>query len=224
MKLLALNASPRGASSNSAKIIDWMLGAGPDAVERVDLAPKKDFKAVAEAIARADRILVAFPLYTDSVPGIFKALIEELGALPRERLKGKEAAFVVHSGFSEAIHSEGSALYMERLCGRLGWRFLGAAIKGGSEGFRLMPDKMTEKTRRLFASLGADFLAGRPFDAAVLEKLAGRRRFGLMGRLAMRAMAFTGLGNMYWNWMLKKHGAWERRFDRPYADALGGWG
>jgi hypothetical protein len=30
-------------------------------------------------------------------------------------------------------------------------------------------------------------------------------------------LAPTNLPNFYWNMQLKKHGAWDRRFDRPYA-------
>jgi hypothetical protein len=54
------------------------------------------------------------------------------------------------------------------------------------------------------------------FDPDAVKRLARPRRLGMLRRAVMTLLAPTGLPNFYWNMQLKKHGAWERRFDRPY--------
>jgi hypothetical protein len=36
-------------------------------------------------------------------------------------------------------------------------------------------------------------------------------------RLLYRLLDLTGLTRSYWDWMLKKNGAYDRRFVRPYS-------
>lgn len=225
MKRLVLNGSPRGAASNSRTIIAWMVEgmaeAGAQAPEVLDLARTRDLPRQRQAFLDADEAVLVFPLYTDSVPGIVKNFLDSLADAPRDRLTGKRIAFVIHSGFPESFQSEPVASYMERLSGRLGMVHCGTAIKAGSEGFRMMPARMTRKPHELVAALGKSLVEAGRFDAEAREKLARPRRSGLFRRLLLSLMAIFGVTNMYWDWMLKKNGAFEKRFDQPYAYALG---
>jgi NAD(P)H-dependent FMN reductase len=225
MKRLALNGSPRGVKSNSRTIIGWMFegmaAAGAGAPQILELARTGDLEAQREAFLDAEEVLLVFPLYTDSVPGIVKNFIDSLADASADRLAGKRFAFVVHSGFPESIHSEPVASYLERLCGRLGMIHCGTAIRGMSEGFRMMPPQMTRKPRELFSTLGASLVATGRFDEKAVRGLGRRRRLGPLAKVFLFLLRPTGLVNFYWNMMLKKNGAWERRFDRPYAPASG---
>ena len=225
MKRLVLNGSPRGAASNSRTIIGWMVegmtAAGARAPEVLDLARTRDLPTQRQAFLDADEAVLVFPLYTDSVPGIVKNFLESLADAPRDLLSGKRIAFVIHSGFPESVQSEPVAAYMERLGRRLGMVHCGTAIKAGSEGFRMMPARMTRKPHELVAALGKSLVEAGRFDPEALERLARPRRLGLFMRLSFSVMAVFGVVNMYWDWMLKKNKAFEKRFDRPYAYALG---
>ncbi len=220
MKRLALNGSPRGSKSNSRLILDWifsgMTEAGAEAPTVLDLARVKDLAGHREAFLEADDVLLVFPLYTDSVPGVVKAFIDSLAGADPARLRGKRFAFIVHSGFPESVQSEPVSAYLTRMCARLGMTLAGSAIKGGSEGLRIMPDSMTKRTREAFAALGRSLARDGAFDPRAAEALARPRTQTAARRIVLRLLGPTGLLNFYWNMMLKKHGAWKRRFDRPF--------
>jgi multimeric flavodoxin WrbA len=221
MKRLALNGSPRGSRSNSRLILSWILeGMREGAAEAppiLDIAHTKQLDSQREAFLEADEVLLVFPLYTDSVPGVVKGFLDSLAGADPARLSGKRFCFVVHSGFPESAQSEPVSAYLARLCSRLGMRLVGAAIKGGSEGLKIMPDSMTRKTREHFTAIGRGLARGGAFDPEAVRRLAQPRRINLARRILLALLAPTNLQNFYWNMQLKKHGAWDRRFDTPYA-------
>jgi NAD(P)H-dependent FMN reductase len=194
-----------------------MREAGAETPAILDIAHTKELASQSMAFLEADEVLLVFPLYTDSVPGVVKGFLDSLAGADSARLSGKRFCFVVHSGFPESAHSEPVSAYLARLCSRLGMRLVGQAIKGGSEGFSIMPDGLTRKTRERFMALGRSLVRDGAFDPEVARQLAQPRRINLIGRILLTLLAPTNLQNFYWNMQLKKHGAWDHRFDRPYA-------
>jgi hypothetical protein len=148
---------------------------------------------------------------------VVKGFLDSRAGAEPARLSGKRFCFVVHSGFPESAHSEPVSVYLARLCARLGMKLVGAAIKGGSEGLKMMPDGMTRKTRERFAAIGRSLVRGGTFDPKAVQELAQPRRLSLARRILLAVLAPTNLPNFYWNMQLKGHGAWDRRFDRPYT-------
>lgn len=221
MKRLLLNGSPRGKNSNSRVVIGWLVegftAAGAPAPAILDLAGKDGNMEAVEALRKADEILLVFPLYTDSMPGIVAAFTNALADLEPGQLRGKRIGYVVHSGFPETLQSEPLAAYLERMSARLGLVHLGTARTGGSEPFRLNPMSGRSKTSDRFRSLGRGLVERGIFDPEALAELAKFRQLGPGLRILARILAPTGLLNMYWNVMLKRHGAYGRRFDSPYA-------
>lgn len=221
MKRLLLNGSPRGKDGNSRKLLSWIgegLGqAGIATPPTVDLAPDPTRASHRQAFLDADEVVFAFPLYTDAMPGIVKAFLETLASADPASLRGKRVAFVIQSGFPEAIHTEVLGAYLARLCRRLGFRHLGTLRKGGIEGIRMMPDRQVAKVAARFRAAGRELGETGVFSDELVARLAGRRKFGALGRAVVRLLVLTGLGNFYWNTRLKQHGAFARRFDAPYA-------
>ena len=221
MRRLLLNGSPRGEASNSRRILAWLSegieSAGIIAPTVQNLAGTDNADKALEAFLAADEAVLVFPLYTDSMPGIMAAFTNALATQEPSRLHGKRVGYVVHSGFPESAQSEPLALVLRRISDRLGFVHLGTAIKGGSEGLRLNPSSGKSRTANQFRALGRSLVEGGAFDVQILEALARPRRMGRGARLLFRLLAPTGLVNFYWNIMLRKNGAWERRFDRPYA-------
>ncbi|HSV57024.1 MAG TPA: hypothetical protein VLH39_07970 [Magnetospirillaceae bacterium] len=221
MKRLLLNGSPRGESSNSRLICSWlaegMAEAGVPAPGILTLAGSGGTGRAVESFRSSDEIVLVFPLYTDSMPGIVAAFTNALADLDPAVLAGKRIGYVVHSGFPESAQSEPAAAYLDRLSARLGLVRLGTAVKGGSEGLRLNPGSGRSKTADRFRALGRSLIERGAFDPDQLAALARPRRLGLGLRILFQVLAPTGLLQMYWDVMLKRHGAYERRFDRPYA-------
>lgn len=226
---LFVNGSPRGKASNSALLLSWiakgMAAAGiADAasIPVVDLARKDGLGAQLEAFRDADEVIIALPLYTDSVPAIVKRFLEALAASEPADMRGKRVAFIIQSGFPEPVHSETAAAYLARAPARLGLTHAGTLVRGGIEGIRIQPESMTKKTREAFERAGREFAASGTFPPELARDIAGKRLLSPFGRTAFKALSLTGLTNFYWDMMLKRYGAFDKRFDAPYGEAFGG--
>jgi hypothetical protein len=73
--------------------------------------------------------------------------------------------FVMQSGFPESTHLRHVERYLAKLAARLGSPYLGALIKGGGEGIRLMPDTMNRKLFDQLIALGQSLKENRPIRA-----------------------------------------------------------
>lgn len=220
MKRLLLNGSPRGKDGNSRRILAWIAQgleqSGITGAPVVDLAPDPTRAAHVQAFLEADEVVFALPLYTDSMPGLVKAFLEAIALADRSCLQGKRMAFIIQSGFPEGIHTEALGAYLARMCQRLGFVHLGTLRKGGVEGIRMMPPKSVAKLQARFVQAGRDLGAGGSFSPHMIRTMAEPRTFGWKARGLIRLLGAIGLINHYWNHMLKKHGAYARRFDAPY--------
>ncbi|MEN8222600.1 MAG: NAD(P)H-dependent oxidoreductase [Acidobacteriota bacterium] len=221
MKLTVFNGSPRGSKGNSEIIINWFkegfLKHGSGEPATLYLKEQKKHRDMIETVKQSDTVLLVFPLYTDAMPGIVKKFIDGLEE-HQGLLSGKSFLFMVHSGFPEACHSRGVERYLKSLTEKLGADYLGTIVKGGSEGFRVMPPMMTKKPRLLIDKIGEQFARTKSLDSGLLKKLANPERLLPFSRGMYRLMSLTGLNNFYWNGMLKKNGAFNNRFDAPYTE------
>ena len=219
MRLTVFNGSPRGKTSNT-RLLMGHFGRGflehlDNQEEVVCLNRTRELGDQVEMFAQAENVILAFPLYTDAMPGIVKNFIEALEPL-RERPENPSLGFVVQSGFQEPAHSRYLERCLVKLASRLGCSYMGTAVKGGAEGIQVMPGWMTKKTFQGFYLLGKNYSADEGFDAAVLKMLAPWERMSPRRLAAFRLLAKTGMGNFYWDQQLKKNGAFEQRFDRPF--------
>lgn len=225
--LLLLNGSPRGERSNSMKMLarvaeGWVRGGGAQP-EVLHLVWSAQFQRAVEAFATADTVLLGTPLYTDAMPALVKAFFEALAPrvdAARAGAANPTLAFLVQSGFPEARHSRPLERYLEKLARRLGSPYAGTIVRPGSEGLQSMPDKFSEKLWSRLRVLGEQLARDGHFGLAELRAIAG------VEQLLPFAAALTSLAakipgfQFYWNGMLKKNAAWERRFAAPYGPAF----
>ena len=220
MRLVVFNGSPRRGKSNTKVLLDRFLAgfesAGGGSYETHFLQPVKDVESRIESFESADCVLLAFPLYTDAMPAPVHAFVEALAPL-RGREGNPDVGFIVHSGFPEAFHSRYLERYLEKLARRLGCRYLGTVIKGGSEGIQTMPGSMTRKLFERFTLLGKRFGETGAFDEQIRRELASPERFKGFGVLIAKLMMGI-FANNYWNSQLKANGAFDKRFARPYRE------
>lgn len=221
MKRLLLNGSPRGKGGNSRKILAWMAEgmaeAGVEAMPTLDLVPDPRRAELVEAFLAADEVLLAFPLYCDSLPALVKTFFETLATSNAPSLRGKRVAFVIHSGFPEGIHTETLGRYLARLCQRMGFQHLGTLRKGSSEAIHFMDSAGLVKAAVPFRKAGRELAAKGRFSPELISRMAGPRTFGPVVRAVLRFLVWTGKIDDFWNRVLKKNGAFDRRFDTPYA-------
>jgi hypothetical protein len=221
MKLTVFNGSPRG-KEGSTKILVEQLLAGFESLEgnRSELFYLNRVGKVEQfrqAFSEAEAVLLAFPLYTDAMPGIVKAFIEALEPLC-EREGNPLIGFMVQSGFPEATHSRHVEQYLEKLADRLGCAYAGTIVKGNGGSVSVMPPQMTRNLFRAFRQVGESFGRTGQFDRAMLARLARPERYPrwLAPLITVKDLQFINL--LYWDNELKKNGGYKRRFARPYAE------
>jgi hypothetical protein len=217
VKLTVFSGSPRGKSGNTEVFLKHLLqgwdSVGDNEHEIFHLRKVKDAEQFAQAFASAECVLLAFPLYTDAMPGIVKAFIESLAPFCG-REGNPPIGFLVQSGFPEAAHSRYVEHYLKKLASRLGCRYVGTIVKGGGEGARWMPEG-----HKLFLSLqeiGRTWAERGAIDEGQLRALAKPERFPRILAPVFRVFLNTKMANAYWDNQLKENGAYEDRFARPY--------
>jgi len=222
--LVLLNGSPRGERSNSMKMLNrvaegWVRGGGAQP-EVLHLVRGAQFQRAVEAFAGADVVLLGMPLYTDAMPALVKAYIEALAPRVEAARAGganPTLAFLVQGGFPEAAHSRPLERYLEKLAQRLGSHYAGTIVRGGGEALQAMPEQANRKLWAQLQMLGEQLARDGHFGAAELKAVAGIERFSRFGALLASIACRIPAIQFYWNGMLKKNGAWARRFAAPYG-------
>ena len=222
--LVLLNGSPRGERSSSMKMLKrvaegWVRGGGAKP-EVLHLVRRAQFQHAVEAFAGADVVLLGLPLYTDAMPALVKAYIEALAPRVEAARAGganPTLAFLVQGGFPEAAHSRPLERYLEKLAQRLGSHYAGTIVRGGGEALQAMPEQANRKLWAQLQMLGEQLARDGHFGAAELKAVAGIERFSRFGALLASIACRIPAIQFYWNGMLKKNGAWARRFAAPYG-------
>jgi multimeric flavodoxin WrbA len=216
MKLVVVNGSPRGRKSNSDKIIEWPLSemkANPDFVyEKVYVTDLKERAKQMDVLKSADYILVIFPIYTDSMPGITKEFFEYMER-NKDFLAEKPISFIIHSGFPEACQSRSAEKYTEYFSKLLGMKYMGSIIMGGSEALTAAPEAMFRKKIKAFKSIGRSISEYKEFEAS--DKIIISKPETLP-KAQLFIMKHLNIADFFWNGLLKKNNAFEKRFDKPY--------
>jgi hypothetical protein len=224
--LLLLNGSPRGERSNSMKMLTrvaegWVRGGGAKP-EVLHLVRRAEFRRAVEEFADADAVLLGTPLYTDAMPALVKEYIEALAPrveVARAGGANPTLAFLVQGGFPEAAHSRPLERYLEKLALRLGSHYAGTIVRGGGEALQTMPEQANRKLWARLQMLGEQLARDGRFGAAELTAVAGFERFSRFGAWVASFVCRIPVVQFYWNGMLKKNGAWARRFAAPYGPA-----
>ena len=175
MKLTIFNGSPRGKGSNTKVLVDqfldgFMKGSG-NSYKIVYLNTTNDIDYLVKMFEEAEKVLLAFPLYVDSMPAIVKTFIESLEPLCG-RKENPYIGFLVQSGLPESIHLRYVERYLKKLSIRLGCNYMGTIIKGGVEGVQAKPVWMNKKLFNSFYQLGKTFGETGKFDEEIVDRLA----------------------------------------------------
>lgn len=217
MKLALFNGSPRGNTSNTKILLTHFCKGFEEfngEVLSIDyLISSKNIQSQVENFKSAEAVLLAFPLYTDSMPGIVKNFIEEIGEYDGT---GKKILFLVQSGFPEGVHSTYVEKYLKWLANKWNFEYTGTIIKPGVEGIKMKPDSWNKKIFSNMVLFGKDFAENGVLNKKQLIEFAKPYRLTPIYRSVFRLLSLTGITNYYWNYNLKKNNAFEHRFDAPY--------
>jgi hypothetical protein len=199
----------------------WQQGGGQPP-EIIHLAQRAHFDRAVAAFAEADVVLLGMPLYTDSMPGLVMTYIEALAprvAAARAGGANPTLAFLVQSGFPEALHSRPLERYLEKLARRLNSPCAGTIVRGFGEALQAMPDKANKKLWARLQTLGEQLARDGRFGKTELREVASIERFSAFTAALLSVAVKLPIVQSGWNLKLKKNGVWERRFAAPYGPA-----
>lgn len=173
MHLVIISGAARPQSkSNTAKIVDSFrrgVEAEGSTCEIWFLSDRRQWSGAAEAFANHRHILVALPLYVESLPGI---LLEFLSGLTPKNGSGSRMAFLLQGGFPEASQSRCCEAYLETLPAQLGCEYAGTLIKGDMFGLGLVGEKNREKMLAPFVEMGRLFAQSGRFEKSAVDAFA----------------------------------------------------
>lgn len=215
MKLTIYNGSPRGDASNSGKIADFLCDSinGNATVSKHNISkPANHDSAIAET---ADAYFVVFPLYADAMPYAVKVFFEKMHE-NKSLFKDKPMYYFIHSGFPEAKQSRLLERYLKYFTKIVGAKYMGTAIMGNSEMVRHMPENSKRRMKihenmKMFAN---DITSGNTFNDTSITYFRGMETMPKFVMFLLKK--FPGVFNKGFDFMFKKNGAYEKRYNQPY--------
>ena len=213
--------SPKGENSTSASLGNYLI----HKLEEQGLSSERAFiyrlvnrqekqKELLSLVDNADLIILAFPLYVDSLPApVIKAmeLLNEERALSKS---SKNQGFVVLSncGFPEASHIN-TALEICRIFAKesgLDWKG-GVAFGGGGavNGIPLEERGGMVRNVRKGLNIAAEALAK--------GKAIPQEATDLISKKMMPVGLYKMMGNLGWRFQARKFGARKRMKNKPYS-------
>ena len=220
MHLVIISGATRPQSkSNTAKIIAAFqkgFEENGNTTEVWYLSDRRQWKRAANAFEQNERILIAFPLYVESIPGI---LLEFLSGLTPKQAPGTKLAFLIQGGFPEASQSRCCEAFLETLPAQLGCDYAGTLIKGDMFGTSLVDEKNREKMLAPFTQMGRIFAQIGCFEKSAVDVFAGLE---YMPEKQIRMYNLVGkhISRFFMGRIAKKLGCKEKLDARPYGCAV----
>ena len=174
---------------------------------RVVKLGRPDVSELQEAVANADLVVLAFPVYFDSLPALVTAAFERL----RPRFGGPALLPVVQCGFPELAHTGVALELCAAAAARLGFAWAGHLALGGAGPLRDAP---------LHEARGVAWRQVQALDRAAAELDAGGPVTGATGDLFSTPMMPAGFyrlaGDLGWLAGAFQHGALTALLARPF--------
>ena len=218
-KWVIYNGSPRGVQSNSRLLIEQIIlgmhEKGISNIEVRDLYQLNHHKAWADDFTSNENNLFVFPLYVHAMPGLVMKFFEQLKPVDQKEV---HIAYFIQSGFPETSQSYYLKPYLELLTDRLGAKFDGILIKGGVEGIQMKPEKANQQLFDQMKQLGVTYAQKGIIDISLISEYKKEEQLSKFVQILFTILRPTGLPNFYWDYNLKKNGAFKMRFAKPYIE------
>lgn len=136
MKIALLNGSPKAEPNNSGRLLQFMepLIGQEHELFRCHIGRKPLSEAEYSALCRMDALVLAFPLYVDSLPShLLRMLVELEEYMKAERTKEIMLYAIVNNGFFEGTQNRIAISILQNWCARTGVRFGQAIGQGAGE-------------------------------------------------------------------------------------------
>lgn len=224
-RAILLVGSPRTRKSTSAALGNYLFGQlARRGVQTEVLQVYTEFSSTErkrralEKLEAADLVVLAFPLYVDSLPAPVIAALESIAAKRMGRPTGQRLAAIANCGFPEASHNDTALAICAEFARQSGFAWAGGLALGGGEGIvhgtpleqldgRAIPIKKS-------LEIAADALAaGESIPSAASDLLA---------KPTVPSWLYRLFGAYGWRQQAGQYGARQRIKDRPYERVSSG--
>jgi hypothetical protein len=174
---------------------------------------RDSLETLLDSVDRCDLLVLAFPLYIDSLPALLTRTLELIASRRggRERRGRQRLVAIVNNGFPEAEQNQVALRICRRFAAETGFDWAGGLALGGGEAIN--GRSLTEvkgMARNVISSLdlAADALAaGEPIPDRAVR---------LMAKPIIWSRIYTWLGTRGWRRRAANHGVADRLRDQPY--------
>ena len=215
--LVILNGSPRVQKfSNTDKIIHSFVKGLEEAGatwELHNLSNRKGWDSAHEAYLTHERILIAFPLYVECLPGL---LLEFLETLPTERQQPAELSFLLHGGMDEGNEYRLCERVLKELPAQLGCSYGGTLIHGGSFRIRTAGDKEVARILDPYVKMGRLYAQKGNFLSPEAAKFIGMEQYPWLVRKLVSLLALDKINGEF-DQFAKSWGCTRPLDDKPYS-------
>ncbi|HVP23594.1 MAG TPA: hypothetical protein VMS77_06750 [Conexivisphaerales archaeon] len=163
-------------------------------------------------VDRADLVVLAFPLYVDSLPSQAIRALELIAEHEKGSANpsGKSFVGIVNSGFPEARQNDYALAVCQSFARQVGFRWAGGLALGGGGmvgGRPLAEGGGGVRNQRAALEMAADSLAR---GEVIPEKATS-----LMSKLGIPRWLYLWMGNRRWHFEARSHGVSAELRDRP---------
>lgn len=182
------------------------------AVHRALRTPERTHALLA-AIDACDLLILAFPLYVDTLPALTTQALERIAA-HRQQSTATCAPWclaIANCGFPEAAHNDVALEICRNFAAAAGMRWAGGLALGAGGAVHGEPVNargMTHNVARALDLTADALLADQPAPAAALT---------LMRTPLMPNRFYTFMGNLGWHQMAYSNGVWRQLHAQPLA-------
>jgi hypothetical protein len=217
---LLLVGSPRGNKSNSFSLGSFLMKKlSEDGVETTTMMVKDMLKSeeriqdMLKVIDRTELIVLAFPLYVDSIPAMDIKLLKIISEHRSASTDDKGFIPIVNCGFPEAFHNGTAISICRNFASRANLEWRGGLSLGGGMALASRPlEEAGGGARNIVKSLemAAQSLArGEPIPKESEER---------MSLPIAPKWIFIRVGNSWWKKQAKENGVEKELNARPYID------
>lgn len=215
MHLVIINGSPRSnTKSNTGIIINSFLTGyqcNGNTYELYNIANKNQWAKAKEAFYENSHILIAFPLYVESLPGLLINFLESLLPVPKDN-KIRKMSFILQSGFLEGCQRRCCEELLEKIPEKLGCQFAGTLSRGDMFAAYLYDSEMVNKLVQPFQDMGRYFAENQHFFGKEAEEFTGKEYISERESKVINRMIKFAL-----NEFAENLGCSGSLYDKPYA-------
>lgn len=218
-RAVLLVGSPRTKKSTSASLGGYLLeqlqacGIETQAIQvYTSLYSRERMRVLLDAIDQSDLVVLAFPLYVDSLPSPVIAALEKIAEHGQENRTPIRFAAIANCGFPEAKHNDTALAICAEFAAENGFEWLGGLALGAGEGV-VHGVPLNELDGRAIPIKGAlDLAANALADGNPIPQAAK----DLLAKPIIPAWMYTLSGRSGWKQAAKQFGMQKELKRQPY--------